>query len=166
MLWKKNILRVQLSSPHLLSMSRSKSQDKFHPSSKTTWLVDQTEITYNKDYSAIREWSLAVQCWAHALHRQYCTELQVRVLICLKQLYVVPWSFFPVDSQINSVPCWLLSSHQKRDFLLIHFQVIANICNLLEYLIFPSWENLLSEVGEVGWINQDWMWWLIKTQTA
>lgn len=55
MVWTKNILRVKLPSAPLLSMSRSKSQDKFHLNSKTTWLVDQNKITYKKDYSGIRD---------------------------------------------------------------------------------------------------------------
>lgn len=63
------------------------------------------------------------------MKRKYCTELQVEMLVVLELKYVALWSSFPVGTQIHSVPCWLLSSHRKRDFLLIHFQVTANICN-------------------------------------
>lgn len=74
--------------------SRREGQGKVHPSSKRTWLADRTEIIYNKDYSAIRGWSLLVQCCAHTLHRQYHAEVRVKVFPVLEHQCIAAWSFF------------------------------------------------------------------------
>ena len=136
----------------MLTTPRSKSQDKFHLSSRKTRLVDQTEITHNKDYSATREWSLAIQCCAHVLHRQYCTQLQVRVFVSLEQQYVASWIFFPTSSQVHSVPCWLLSSCQKKRFSLNPF---CSYCKYLQSIRIPGLSIMEKSAARDGWSRLD-----------